>query len=685
MNKNEELVAGMRKFIDIGDGDAISTDAALTEFVLDNCEIFFTETSRFFCQTRMAGERYATYKEVLIPRFEKEFKDYKDETYEQIIKTNTLEMRFDFGHTSPNWSEVLSLGFVGLKERAERYASGCRDAKKLRFYYALLRIYNAAERVIAEAKSVGHEDIANGLSSLLLRAPQNMYEAFQMILLFHNLQHFAENTWIRTFGRIDGLLYPYYIKEQKSEALALVRDFIKEINGHNMSENQPFALGGGDAEGRDLINELSYLFLEEYKKLNPPFVKVHVICTDKTPREFLELCLDAIRCGANSICFMGDKALKRSLIRLGADESDVIEYHIDGCYEAGAYGELTSPATGRICIAKAVELALNGGVDVMTGYKFGLPVQKTSESFEEFYAEFLRQLDNIASVAKKYIGAMERSYPRMHAGLFFSSAFYEYMESGRDVFADFGAKYNNTSICAIGLATATDSLMAIKKIVYDDKIMSLGELNELMKKNWEGNERLRLLAKNKFPKYGMANPEVDFYAADIVRHLADMINKHPNEKGGVYRLGLHSITTRWLMGSTLAATPDGRFAKESTSLNSGASFGADREGITAHILSVTVIDSSLSPNSVTLDLDMHASAVRGKSGLNAMYATLKTYLERGGFSVHYNVLDSEVLRKAQRNPEEYPNLQVRVCGWNALFNKLPKSQQDEYIERFDGE
>ena len=185
-------------------------------------------------------------------------------------------------------------------------------------------------------------------------------------------------------------------------------------------------------------------------------------------------------------------------------------------------------------------------------------------------------------------------------------------------------------------------------------------------------------------KYGMADRSVDLYAADLAQNLAKMINKVPNEKGGYYRLGLHSITVRWLMGSTLAATPDGRLAGESTSLNTGASFGADREGITAHILSVTEIDSSNSPNSVTLDLDMHSSMVMGENGLNAMYATLKTYIERGGFSVHYNVLNADVLRAAQKKPEDYPNLQVRLCGWNALFNHLPKNQQDEYIARFDG-
>jgi formate C-acetyltransferase len=202
-----------------------------------------------------------------------------------------------------------------------------------------------------------------------------------------------------------------------------------------------------------------------------------------------------------------------------------------------------------------------------------------------------------------------------------------------------------------------------------------------MRSNWQGAERLRLTVKNKFPKYGMGDKTADALAADLVERLAEMINKAPNAKGGVYRLGLHSITARWAIGAALGATPDGRLAGETVSLNSGASFGADREGITAHILSVTEIDATNSPNSVTLDIDMHSSAVKGESGLEAMYASLVTYLRRGGFSIHYNVLDGRVLRDAQKNPENYPNLQLRVCGWNILWNDMDRREQDEYIKR----
>ncbi len=680
----------VKRFIPIEGNDALLTDAELTEFILDNCEISFTDTNSFFCHTDLGRDNYPQYFSVIMSRFNNEFAEFADEHYKDLIETKTLGMCFDFGHTCPNWKDVISLGFVGLKKRVELAAEKANDdEEKKRFYSATLRQYNAAERFIKRvaivAEKAGKERIARGLSNLIVAPPSDMFEGFQMLLLYHFLQHFGEQTWIRTFGRVDSVLYPFYLNADKDEARSLVSAFISEINGHRMSENQPFALSGTDKNGKDLTNELSFLFLEEYKKLKPPYVKLHIICADEPNEAFLKSALDGVRNGANSICFFGDSIIKKSLLRLGVAEEDVVDYHIDGCYECGGYGEVTSPATGRISIAKAIELALNDGKDVFTGCRLGLPVEKEPGTFEEFYAEFLRQLEYIAESAKKYIGAMEIKYPRLHAGPFYTSTFGESVEKGKDVFASFGAKYNNTSICGIGLGTAVDSLMAVKKIVYDDRIMTFGELSELMRNNWEGQEKLRIMAKNKFPKYGMGDAIVDQYAAELVEKLASLINGVPNEKGGVYRLGLHSITVRWIMGKGLGATPDGRLAGESTSLNTSASVGADREGATGHIISVTTLDATYAPNSVTLDLDLHSSAVKGENGLRALYATLRTYIERGGFSIHYNILDADVLRDAQNNPENYPNLQVRLCGWNALFVRLPKEQQDDYISRSEKE
>lgn len=686
MSKINGLEQMLDPFVPIQGSDCIETDAELTSYVLDNCRIVFTPESYFFCQTELSHGKYYPYRKVILPRFKREFEPYNTQAFQQAMATGAIDMRTDFGHTSPNWQDVIALGFSGLKDRADYYVSQSQNnPEKHRFYHAVAKVYAASERfirrVVAQARDEGHTQIADGLENLLSAPPQNLYEAIQMQLLYHFLQHFAEETWIRTFGRLDQLLYPFYKKENPDTAIALVNAFLREINDHGMSENQPFALGGADKDGHSLINPLSYIFLNEYIKLNPPFVKVHILCAKDTPEDFLKIALNGIRTGANSICFMGDATLQRAARKLGASDEDALNYHVDGCYECGAYGELTCPVTGKVNLAKAIELTLNNGFDILTGYHTGLPVEKKPETFKEFYDEFLRQLEHLITCAKDYAAAFEALYPRIHAGLLFSSTFPECMESGKDIFVNFGAKYNNSSIAGVGLGTAVDSLLAVKKLVYDDKTLTLDQLNQLMKDNWVGKESLRLTVKNKFPKYGMGDAEADRYAAELVKILAKHINGQPNARGGKYRLGMWSITSRWELGAKLAASPNGRLAGESTSLNSGASFGADREGVTGHILSVTSIDAVDSPNAVVLDIDLHSSAVRGENGLQALYATLITYLDRGGFAIHYNVLDTETLRSAQKNPEDYPNLQVRVCGWNMLFSRLTKAEQDEYIRR----
>lgn len=682
------LTQAVKKYVPIEGHDTLYTDSLMTEYLLDNCEIIFEPDNRFFCLTNVTEADCGNYY-TLMERYENEFNLIREEELDIVVETRAFSFKPDFGHTTPNWSDVVSLGFVGLKKRAERYAAKAGDdAQKKRFFDALLRVYNASERfikrVIVKAEETDRNEIATGLKNLLVNPPSNMFEAIQMLMIFYTMQHRMECTWIRSYGRVDKLLYPFYTNENIDDVRLMARDFVAELQCQNESANQPFALGGSDKDGNDLINELSYIILEEYIKLSPPWVKIHLIISDKCPESFLKLALDGIRKGSNSLLFMGDTTIKKSLKRLGIADEDIVDYHVDGCYECGGYGEITSPAVSKVNLAKAVEYALNDGIDILKGYKAGLSVEKTPETFDEFYKEYLRQLKNILDMCKYYVNKMEALYPKIHSGPLFTSTYEECLKNGADVFASFGAKYNSTSITCVGLGTTVDSLMAIKKLCFDDKTMTLKELNEIMKNNWKGYEALRVTVKNKYPKYGMGDSDVDFYAKDIVDFLGREVNGSPNAKDGFFRLGLYSITTRWELGEHLAATPDGRLAGETVSLNSGASFGSDREGPLGHIKSVTAIDATNAPTAVILDLDLHSSAVKGENGLNVMLSTLKTYLENGGFSVHYNVLNADVLRKAQKHPEDYPNLQVRLCGWNCLFRRMNKQEQNEYIMRAEG-
>ena len=272
----------------------------------------------------------------------------------------------------------------------------------------------------------------------------------------------------------------------------------------------------------------------------------------------------------------------------------------------------------------------------------------------------------------------------VHSSPIFSSTYLSCLENGGDIYCHGSAKYCNTSINAIGLATAVDSLVAIKKLVYEDKTVTLSELKNILKNDWEGHEELRLMVKNKYPKYGMGDSEADAIARGIYETLDKAITGKANVKGGIYRFGTFSIDWRIRHGEMTAASADGRRKGEMYSLNGGAALGCDRNGATGNIASLCACGCELTPNGSVLDLDFHISAVKGDEGLNAMVATLETYNKLGGFAVHYNVLDGNILRDAQKNPENYGNLQVRLCGWNAKFVSLKKKSQDDFIARADG-
>ena len=233
----------------------------------------------------------------------------------------------------------------------------------------------------------------------------------------------------------------------------------------------------------------------------------------------------------------------------------------------------------------------------------------------------------------------------------------------------------------MGLATAADSLAAIRKAVFEDKVVTLDRFIQILRDDFKGEEYLRLLLKNKYPKYGQGDERTDRLAQDIVDILVSTICRKPNAKGGNYRLGLFSINWRWAFGAKTAASADGRHSGEPFSQNASASVGADREGATMHLLSASRLDTINTPNGTIVDIDLHSSAVRGERGLDALVTSLDAYFALGGFAVHYNVLDTEILNDAKLHPEKYPNLQVRLCGWNVLFSTLSEKEKDEFIAR----
>lgn len=279
-----------------------------------------------------------------------------------------------------------------------------------------------------------------------------------------------------------------------------------------------------------------------------------------------------------------------------------------------------------------------------------------------------------------YITEIEKHYDEIFPDPIHSAMYDDSVEKGIDVYEG-SAKYNNSSMYYYFIATLVDSMTAVKKIVFEDKIVTFDQLCEILKNNWEGNEKIRAIVRNMPEKYGNNNPVADEITKDITDFCASLTNNRPNGRGGVFKASCFSIDRGFPTGEKTMATPDGRYAGEPLSKNLCASTAMDKNGITALINSVTKIDHTKFPNGTVLDVVLHPSAVSGEDGLDAFYGILKTYMNKGGLAMHGNVFNPEILKAAQKTPEKYSTLQVRVCGWNAYFVNLSKAEQDAFIKQ----
>ncbi len=586
----------------------------------------------------------------------------------------------DFSHTSPYWQNIVTLGIPGLKKRAEN-----KDGD---FYKGVVLAYEGAQiylkRLSREARKANTQRmnfVADALDSLVDNPPKNTYEGLYLIYLFFILQSEIECSYLRSFGSLDMLLYPLYKKDiesgtfTKEQIRILIKYFIQKLDSMKVWANQPFALCG--TKGQDAVNELSYIFLEEFIKLKPVYTKVHIRYSKEIPQDFILKICESIRENGNSFVFINNKVASRALTLNGQDEKDTVDYGIIGCYEVYAQGtELPCSGNGNVNMAKAVEAVIFNGEDALSG-KQAFSKKEEPKSYEEFLLQTKDYLDLFIKNTIKIINAYEEGYKNMQFAPFLSSTYDSCMEKGRDIYSG-GAKYNSSSINMVGTASCADSLFAVKTLVYDEKKVTLKELREILKNDWEGYEDLRQYALS-LAKYGNNIDAVDMIARDITDFCMNKINGQKNGHGGTYRGGTWSITNRLNHGKKTGATPDGRKAGEPLSKNVCAHTAQDKNGATAHILSALKLNYDLVPNGTVLDLALSHTAVKGQDGLFALKATLDTFMQNGGFAIQYNILNPQTLRDAQNDPEQYKTLQVRLCGWNVLFNSLTKLEQDEFI------
>lgn len=596
----------------------------------------------------------------------------------------------DYSHTSPNSQLLLTLGFSGLRQRV--LAAAAREGlteKQQEFYHCcdiMLTAMCTAARRLSEAVRPYNFENSVALSHIAEGAPQNTYEALQLLILYFFMHDYIFGTRIRTLGRLDVLLTPFYRKDlaegrYTEEALSqMISFFLHKFWAAKVPYDLPFCLCGIDEDGNEVTNEVTEQILRCYDSLNIYSPKIHIRVSSKTPETVIKNVLSYIRGGNSSFVFVNDDTAIRGLTGVGIEERDARNYVPIGCYEPAVWGmEMGCTGCGGINLAKAVELVLLKGRDAATGELCGIATD-TPQSFEEFIGAVKAQIAHLTDRATGYISKIEPYYGTVNPDPLLSCQYEHSLLAGVDVY-DGGAKYNNSSLSFYSLASLVDSLCALKTLVYDEKKLTLSELTQILLEDWQGQESLQAYVLRLPNKFGTNDPTADSLAQELSAYCAGLVNNRPNGRGGVFKAALYTIDHCIKTGAHTMATPDGRNAGQPLSKNLCAVTGMDKKGVTGLIHSAGKLDLSQFPNGSVLDIVLHPSAVAGQEGLAAFYGILMTYLKMGGLAIHGNVFSPEDLKKAQQYPERYQNLQVRVCGWNAYFVNLTKAEQDAFIRQ----
>ncbi len=675
--------------------------AKAVEFVLDNTRIDVNEHDYFIginsWNREIAAVTISKWHEDVysnfIPEVNAIFKDHQ--------KAFTFDTWADYDHSVPDWNTILDLGFTGILSRARDYRkkheqnapltpkqAAYFDAIEIE-YTAIIRFVDRLYRYSLTKTHKKAQKISECLLQLRDGAPRNIYEAMQLMYIYFMICECIEHLRVRSIGNgLDSTLYKFYkndiengvfTKEEIGEFLAY---FMMQFSAIGNYWGHPFYMAGTGEHGESLVNDLSYLILDVYKEIGIYNPKIQVKINYNTPTAFTDKIIDMIRNGRSSFVFMCEPGMTKAMMSLGVTYNEARTCDVKGCYEFAVRANEVSTAPLYINLLKSVNLAINNGVDTFTGKELGIKTGEHFDDFDSFYQAYLAQLSHILDISTALVDKVERYLEYINPTPMFSAVSRHSLEHMQDAYA-FGSKYNNTIILHVGFASAVDSLMAVKQFVFDEQLVSFDELKTVLAQNWSGYERLRAKILNSPHKFGNNDPETDMYAAALSHWLCMKENQRPNARGGIYKAAMHSALHFRRMGAVTTATPDGRLSGEEMSKNISPVMGMDKNGITALLHSVAAVDPSLYTEDFCVDVMLHPSAVSGNDGLAAMTALLRTYMKNDGISIHFNIFDADTLRDAQLHPERYQNLQVRVCGWNVLWNNMSRDEQDMYIRRAD--
>lgn len=624
------------------------------------------------------------------------------------------------GHLIPNYPRALKVGLKGLVDHFEELKGATSDRKHKDFLSALIICCEGARelagRYAAEAKRLAREcsdsarkfeleELARICDKVPWEPPDSFHEALQALWFIHMLVMVQESYPGPGLspGRIDQYLYPYYkadvdsgrlTRKQAKELLDCfwikpnyAYDFmyrVMRIRGVTSGYGQLITIGGHGPDGEDASNELTWLMLDVIEEMNLLEPKPNVRLHKKTPDDLLRKVAWMIANAQGSPFLLNfDEASEAALRWQGLPEEQLWDYAPVGCLENTLQGNDRSGTVDvNVNLAKAVELTLFSGRDLATGDRLGPRTGDARDftSWNEFKAAFETQLKAFLERFIEFYNFSDSIRANYEPTPYLSALVDGCAESGRDV-TNAGPEHNYVTVEGVAFATAADSLIAIKKLVYEDGLVSIDELIKGIEDNYDGHEKLRQILINKAPKYGNDDDYADEVARYLSRFWTEEVFKHQTPNGRRYRGGYLSWNYWIAYAPSTAATPDGR--RRGTFLSNGLCpvDGTDRRGPTAVAISVGKLGLETAPNGDSHTISFNPSLLRGEERVEKLAAYLRGYGETGGTALQINVIDPETLKLAQENPSEYSNLLVRVTGYNAYFVMLGKEIQDEIISR----
>jgi formate C-acetyltransferase len=536
--------------------------------------------------------------------------------------------------------------------------------------------------------------------------PRTFHEAIQMYWFVHLGTITELNGWdAMNPGHFDQHLAPFY--EAETAAGTLTREQAKEllccfwikVNNHpappkvgitaresgTYNDFTNINIGGITADGKDGVSEVSYIMLEVIEELHilQPGNSVHI--SGRTPDRFLNAACKVIRQGHGYPSVFNPDVYIDELLRQGKSLQDAREGGCSGCIEVGAFGKEAFLLTGYLNVPKILEITLNNGIDPLTGKRAGMESGDPLlfESYEELYHAFLQQLNFIVQTKIRVSNYIDRMFAKYAPAPFLSVLIEDCIAKGRDYYAG-GPRYNTNYIQCTGLGTTTDSLSVLKKHVFEDRKFSMRQLLDALANNFEGEEFLRQTVLNRTPFFGNNDDVDDDIAVRVYRDLIAAIDGKPNVRGGEFHLNMLSTTCHVYFGKVTGATPNGRLAGRSISDGTSPSHGADTQGPSSVVQSLGKLDHTMSGGTL-LNLRFLPSLLKREKDVEKLGHLIRTYFTLGGHHIQFNIVDTATLKAAQKCPEDYKDLMVRMAGYSDYFNDMNADLQQEIIDRTENE